>query len=106
MGFWKEAKEMFARFGNPSGGMVHNDMPAQDAPKAEAPKKEAEPSKLSSYMKKVGVLAAAFGNPSGGFVHNDMTKETSKVADELLGKKKAEPNKAVVAAALAARRSR
>ena len=32
---WQEAKEMYAAYGNPSGGMVHNDMPAKnDAAKA------------------------------------------------------------------------
>ena len=27
---WQEAGELYARFGNPSGGMVHNDMPAKN----------------------------------------------------------------------------
>ena len=42
--YWQEVKEMYAQFGNPSGGMVHNDLPAKDeksAPKAETAKNDA-----------------------------------------------------------------
>ena len=28
--YWQEVKEVYAQFGNPSGGMVHNDLPAKD----------------------------------------------------------------------------
>ena len=102
-----EVKNLYANYGNPGGGMVHSDLPKKDAPaaKKEEVKKE---SKLSAYMKKVGVLAAAFANPRGGMVHHDMPKETSKVAEELLGasKKKDAQKSAAVAAALASRRGR
>ena len=100
--YMDEVKKLYASYGNPSGGMVHNDMPAKN--EAASKKEGVKEAKTSSYMKQVGLLAAVFANPSGGFVHNDMQKETSKVADALMPKK-ADANK-VVAAALAARRGR
>ena len=96
--FWSKVADLYARFGNPSGGMVHSDMPAdkaEKAPEAKAePKKEkAEPKK--SLWKEAGELYAAFGNPSGGMTHRDVPAE-----------KKAEPNKAVQAAIANRMRSR
>lgn len=41
--FWGKVAELYARFGNPSGGMVHSDMPADKAEKA--PEAKAEPKK-------------------------------------------------------------
>ena len=65
---WEKAKELFATYGNPSGGMVHKDMP--DAKKEEKPAAPAK--KESSYKKEVSALFAMYGNPSGGMVHADM----------------------------------
>jgi len=95
--FWGKVAELYARFGNPSGGMAHNDMPAdkaEKAPEAKAePKKEkAEPKK--SFWKEAGELYAAFGNPSGGMTHREPVAE-----------KKQDVSKAVQAA-IANRRSR
>ena len=41
--FWSKVADLYARFGNPSGGMVHSDMPADKAEKA--PEAKAEPKK-------------------------------------------------------------
>ncbi len=74
---WSKAKELFATYGNPSGGMVHQDIPA-DRP---AVKNDSAPAKKeSSYKSEVGKLFAMYGNPSGGMVHADLPAE--KKADK------------------------
>ena len=81
----QEAGELYARFGNPSGGMVHNDMPAEKpAAKAESAKEGKK-----SLWQEAKEMYAAYGNPSGGMVHNDMPAE--KPAAEPVAK--AEPAK-------------
>ena len=92
--FWQEAMEMFARFGGPSGGFVHNDLPVKDEKVTEAAKSETtakNEEKKSSYMDEVGKLYAAFGGPSGGFVHNDLPMQTAE--SERAEPKKAEADK-------------
>ena len=68
---WQEAGELYARFGNPSGGMVHNDMPAEK-PAAESVKAEPAKEDKKSLWQEAKEMYAAYGNPSGGMVHNDM----------------------------------
>ena len=76
--FWGKVAELYARFGNPSGGMVHSDMPAdkaEKAPEAKAePKKEKVESK-KSYKEQVSELYASYGNPSGGMIHRESVAE-------------------------------
>ena len=83
----QEAGELYARFGNPSGGMVHNDMPAEK-PAAESVKAEPAKEGKKSLWQEAGELYARFGNPSGGMVHNDMPAEKPAA-----GSVKAEPAK-------------
>ncbi len=62
---------MYAAYGNPSGGMVHNDMPAEK-PAAE-PAAKAEPTKegKKSLWQEAKEMYATYGNPSGGMTHKD-----------------------------------
>ena len=87
--YWQEAKEMYARFGNPSGGMVHNDLPAKDEKAAEPVKAEPAKEEKKSYWQEVKETYARFGNPSGGMVHNDLPAKDEKAAEPV----KAEPAK-------------
>ena len=70
----QEAGELYARFGNPSGGMAHNDMPVEK-PVAEPAKAEPAKEGKKSLWQEAGELYARFGNPSGGMAHNDMPAE-------------------------------
>ena len=70
----QEAGELYARFGNPSGGMVHNDMPAEK-PAAEPAAKPAKDEGKKSLWQEAKEMYATYGNPSGGMVHNDMPAE-------------------------------
>lgn len=69
----EEVAKLYADYGNPSGGMVHKDVPAEKKEAAPAePAKEEKKEEKSSYKDEVAKLFAAYGNPSGGMVHNDM----------------------------------
>ena len=70
----QEAMEMYATYGNPSGGMAHKDMPAEK-PAAESAKAEPAKEGKKSLWQEAGELYARFGNPSGGMAHNDMPAE-------------------------------
>ena len=87
--YWQEAKEMYARFGNPGGGMVHNDLPVKDEKAAEPVKAEPAKEGKKSYWDEVKETYARFGNPSGGMVHNDLPVKDEKAAEPV----KAEPAK-------------
>ena len=87
--YWQEAMETFARFGNPSGGMVHNDLPAKDEKPAETAKAESAKEDKKSYWKEAMETFARFGNPSGGMVHNDIPAKDEKPTEPA----KAEPAK-------------
>lgn len=85
---WEKAKELFATYGNPSGGMVHKDIPDEKKTEA-APAEPAKEEKKSSikesilkYKDEVAKLYATYGNPSGGMVHNDMPAEKKEAAPE------------------------
>ena len=71
----QEAGELYARFGNPSGGMVHNDMPAEKPAVEPAAKAESAKEGKKSLWQEAKEMYAAYGNPSGGMVHNDMPAE-------------------------------
>ncbi|MBP3403335.1 MAG: hypothetical protein J6L82_05440 [Alphaproteobacteria bacterium] len=79
--YWQEVKETYARFGNPSGGMVHNDLPAKDEKAAEPVKAEPAKEEKKSYWQEVKETYARFGNPSGGMVHNDLPAKDEKAAE-------------------------
>ncbi|MGN1079862.1 MAG: hypothetical protein ACI4TE_06785 [Alphaproteobacteria bacterium] len=87
--YWQEAKEMYARFGNPGGGMVHNDLPAKDEKAAESVKAEPAKEEKKSYWQEAKEMYARFGNPGGGMVHNDLPAKDEKAAEPV----KAEPAK-------------
>ena len=76
--YWRDAMETFARFGNPGGGMVHNDMPAKDEKTTEKVNVEATKEDKKSYWQDAMETFARFGNPGGGMVHNDMPAKDEK----------------------------
>ena len=88
-----EVAKLYATYGNPSGGMVHNDMPAEKkeaAPAEPASAKEEKKEEKSSYKEEVAKLFATYGNPSGGMVHNDMPAEKQAPAPAPAKEEKAE----------------
>ena len=74
----QEAGELYARFGNPSGGMAHNDMPAEK-PVAEPAKAEPAKEGKKSLWQEAKEMYAAYGNPSGGMTHKDAPAKNDAV---------------------------